>query len=341
MSTTIRKAIIPEFGDASVVKIVDAPIEPPKQKEVQVKVLESGMGGADISMRMGKYPQQKSAPLTPGYCLVGRAHANGPSSSKFQKGDLVASLTKYDSHAELANIAEKYLVPVPEGLDLEQAVTMVLDWSTAYGMAYRCAQVKKGCRVFIHGMSGSVGFALLTFCKLQGAEVYGTASASKHAQLHQLGATPFIYTDKNWMPSMNTIGGAHIVFDPLGFESWDESWSILAPKPEGGHLIGYGGNSDVFKGGEPRSQFASIAKLLARNAVPFCPNKTSFYYIDKDQKTFEPELKELFQMCVDGKIKAPIKKRWTLETYPEAHKTWNQYSDIGSVVVKIADDTGR
>ncbi|KAF1950149.1 GroES-like protein [Byssothecium circinans] len=341
MSTTIRKALIPTFGDASVVKIVDAEIEAPKSKEVQVKILYSGMGGADITMRMGKYPQQKSAPLTPGYCLVGRVLVNGPSSTKFQQGALVASMTKYDSVAERANVAEKYLVLVPEGLDLEQATAMVLDWNTAYGMCYRCAKVKKGSRVFIHGLSGAVGFAIFTFCKLQGAEIYGTASQSKHAELRELGANPFVYTDKNWMMAMNAIGGAHIVFDPLGFESWDESWSILAPKSEGGgHLIGYGGNYHVLKGEEPRSQIPGIAKLLARNAVPFCPNHTSFYYIDKDQATFEPELKELFQMCERGEIKAPIKKRWTLETYPEAHRTWNQSNALGSVVVKIADDAG-
>ncbi|KAF2682194.1 GroES-like protein [Lentithecium fluviatile CBS 122367] len=339
MSTTIRKALIPQYGDASVIKIVDAQIEPPKSKEVQVKALYSGMGGADIQMRLGSYPNQNRAPLTPGYTVVGRVHINGPGCSKFQKGDMVACLTVHDAHAELINLPEKYLVAVPKGLDLQQAVAMTLDWNTAYGMVYRCGKITKGRRVFIHGLSGAVGYALLTLCKLEGAEVYGTASQSKHAELREAGATPFVYTDKNWITAMNVIGGAHIVMDPLGFESWDESWSILAPKSEGGgHLIGYGGNYNLLNGGETRNQIPAIAKLLARNAVPFCPNKTSFYYISRDQSTFEPELKALFNMVLEGKITAPIKKVWTLETYPQAHREWNSNTGIGSVVVKIADD---
>ncbi|CAI6227754.1 unnamed protein product [Periconia digitata] len=340
MPTSIRQVYVPSFGDESHITIMTAPIADPAPKEVQIKVLCSGFGGSDIAMRLGKYPGQKDAPLVPGYCLVGRIHSLGTSCSKFKKGDLVAAMTKYDAHAELTNFDEKYVVPCPEGIDLEQAVAMVLDWSTAYGMTYRGAKIQKGSRVFIHGLSGAVGFAAFTFCKMQGAEVYGTASESKHERLKELGVTlPFVYTNKDWITAMQNLGGAHVVFDALGFDSYDESWRILAPK-EGGHLVGLGGNLDVLNGNEPRNQYVGIAKLLAKGMVPFCPHKTSFYYIDKDQKTFEPEMKELFQLSLQGKIHAPIKKRLTLEEVPQAHKEFHKYRDIGSVVVKVAEDDG-
>lgn len=336
MSTTIRKVVFPSHGDASVVQVVDAFIEPPAANEVQVKVLYAGMGGADVQMREGVYPNQKKAPMTPGYSVVGRVHVNGPSSSKYQKGDMVVCLSIYDGDAEYANLPEKYLIPVPQGLDPKQAVAMVLDWNTAYGMVFRSGKVTKGQRVFIHGLSGAVGYALFALCKVQGAEIYGTASQSKHEELRAEGANPFVYTDKNWIDAMNNLGGAHVVFDPLGFESFDESWSILAR--EGGHLIGYGGNGPIFNGGKPRSQIPAITKLLARNAVPFCPQKTSFYYISRDQKTYKPEVRALFDLCLEGKIRVPFKKMWTLEEVPEAHRTWNKNTAIGSVLVKVAKD---
>jgi NADPH:quinone reductase-like Zn-dependent oxidoreductase len=337
MSTTIRKVIFSAAGGPDVVSVTTAEIAAPKATEVQIKVLYAGMGGADIAMRLGYYPQQRaSAGLTPGYSLVGRVHKNGANCSKFKAGDLVACLTMYDSDAELCNCPEKYLIPVPEGVDMAQAVAMVTDWTTAYGMAYRTAKITKGTRVFIHGLSGSVGFALLTLCKLQGAEVYGTASEKNHLAVRKAGASPFVYTNKDWMMAMKTIGGAHYVFDPLGFESYDESWKILAP--EGGHLVGYGGNYDMLNGNKPRSQFPPIAKLIAKGLVPFCPYKTTFFYIDKDQKTFEPELKNLYEMLAQGKIVVPIRKMWTLDQVPEAHRTWNQGAGVGAVVVKVADD---
>jgi NADPH:quinone reductase-like Zn-dependent oxidoreductase len=338
MSTTIRKVVFSAAGGPEVVSVVTAQIAAPSSGEAQIKVMYAGMGGADISMRMGAYPQQKDAAgLTPGYSLVGRVHQNGAGCSKFKPGDLVASLTMYDAEAELCNLPEKYLIPVPEGIDLRQAVAMVTDWSTAYGMAYRSASIRHGTRVFIHGLSCSVGYGLLTFCKTQGADVYGTASEKNHAAVKEAGATPFVYTDKKWMDEMKAIGGAQVVFDPLAFESWDESWKILAT--EGGHLIGYGGNFDMLNGNKPRSQLPQVAKLVAKGLVPFCPNKTTFFYISRDQKTFEPEVRRLFGMLEKGEFTTPIRKEWKLDEVPEAHRTWNQGPGVGAVVIKVVDDT--
>jgi NADPH:quinone reductase-like Zn-dependent oxidoreductase len=337
MTTTVRKVQFSAAGGPEVVSVINAEIGAPAANEVQIKVLYAGMGGADIVFRLGLYPQQKSATgMTPGYSLVGRVQTNGGNCTKFKQGDLVACLTKYDAHAELCNCVEKYLIPVPEGLDLPQAVSMVTDWTTAYGMAYRTAKITAGQRVFIHGLSGSVGYGLLTFCKMQGAVVYGTASEKNHAAVRAAGAHPFTYSNKDWMKAMNDMGGAHAVYDPLGFESWDESWNILAPA--GGYLVGFGGNYNVLNGGEPRSQMTQVAKLVAKGLNPFCPNKTTFFYIDKDQKTFEPELKTLFGMLASGDVQVPIRKMWTLEEVPEAHRTWNQGAGVGAVVVKVAQD---
>lgn len=337
MSTPIRKALISSFGDPSHIEIVDSQIEPPPANHVQIKTIYAGMGGGDFLMREGLYPNQKKAPLTPGYNLVGRVHVNGPGSTKFKVGDMVACLTVYDADAELCNCPEKYLVPVPKGVDLKQAVAVVLDWTTAYGMVYRTTQVTKGQKVFIHGLSGSVGYALLTLCKHEGAEIYGTASPSKHDELRKDGVTPFSYKNKDWIQAMKDVGGVEACYDPLGFESWDESWQIINPK--GGKLVGYGGNQGVLNGEvDNRSVYPYIAKLVAKGLVPFCPKSTSFYYIDRDQKTFIPELEALYSMLSAGKIQVPIKKVWTLHQIPEAHRERNNIPGIGSMVVKINDD---
>src|ERR1700761_5153233 len=208
MSTTIRKALVSEYGDVSKVNIVTSTIETPPPKEVQVRVLYSGFSGADINMRLGRYPMQRPAPLTPGYCFVGNVVKQGPEcSGKLRTGDIVACLSVYDAEADLANMPEKYLIPVPDDLDLQKACALILDWTTAYGMVTRCAKVKAGQRVFVHGMSGAVGYATSILCQLQGAQVYGTASSRNHEALQAHGWHPFVYTDKNWMAAMKKLGG--------------------------------------------------------------------------------------------------------------------------------------
>ncbi|GKT63093.1 zinc-binding dehydrogenase [Colletotrichum tofieldiae] len=333
--TTIRKAVITEFGDASKVRIVQDTIAPPPANHVQVATIYSGFSGSDINMRKGVYPMQKKAPLTPGYCLVGVVKINGPGASKFTPGEIVASLTVYDAEADLVNLPEKYLIKVPAGIDLQQATALILDWSTAYAMVFQSANVTAGQRVFIHGVSGAVGYALMKLCQLQGAEVYGTASEWNHEAARAQGAKPFVYTDKNWIQAMKDLGGADAVFDPLGFESWDESFSILSPT---GILIGYGGNlRSLNDGDEDRSVVMPTVKLLARGMVPFCGKRTRFYYITRDDATFEPNLKSLFDLLAAGKITVPIKRVWELEDIQEAHRQWTSLPGMGSSLVRLSD----
>jgi synaptic vesicle membrane protein VAT-1 len=333
----IKKVLYPSFGDPSVVQIVEAKIPPPDKQEIQCDVLYAGFSGSDINMRIGYYPQQKSAPLTPGYCFVGRVSQKGAkTTSKFQIGDLVGALTIYDSEAEKINVAEKYLIPIPENVDMRDALGLILDWNTAYGLVYRAAKVTKGQRVFIHCISGAVGYATMTLCLLEGATVYGTASERNHDALRQLGATPFTYSNKGWMDEMKKLNGAHVVFDPLGFESWDESWEVLI-RDEPSILVGFGGNLNIVQGGsgKPRSQFPAQIKLLAKNGCMTTKRSTSFYYIDRDRSTFMEDQLATMQMLAQGKIEVPIKKIWDMENVREAHENWGKVPGMGCCLVRV------
>ncbi|KIW52572.1 hypothetical protein PV05_08202 [Exophiala xenobiotica] len=331
MPTDIEHVSITTFGGPEVVKVTHSSLPDPPLKHVQIKVLYSGFAGSDINMRMGTYPMQKKAPLTPGYCCVGTVHANGPGANKFKVGDQVACLTVYDSEATYTNQPEKYLVPVPAGLDPKSATALVLDWNTAYGMTK--GKLSAGDKVFVHGMSGAVGYALMSLAKAAGAEVYGTASARNHQAIRDLGATPFEYRNKDWIQAMKDMGGVQAVYDPLGFESWDESYSILSMK--GGVLYGYGGNLASLNGTEQRSTVWPTVKLLAKN-LKLCDRRTVFHYISRDQGSFEPNLKELFGMALEGKINVSIKRVLALDDVPTAHKEWTSMTGMGSVVVEIA-----
>lgn len=335
MAIPNRKVIIRAYGGPENVTVEDCTIAAPKKNEVRIKIIYSLFGGSDINMRNGTYPMQEKAPLTTGYTAVGIVDLNGANCSKHQPGDLVTCLSIYDGQANYANLPEQYLIPVPKGLELDAVASLVLDWTTAYGMAYRYAKIQPGDRCFVHGLSGAVGNALLQLCKLQGAEVYGTASKVAFEELRAQGAVPFVYTNKDWIKTMTDLGGAHHVFDPLGFESWDESWSILSR--DNGHLIGYGSNGASLNGQVRTSTeaYAAIAKLLSRKLVPFCPFNASFYYVARTQDTFLPELQRLFDMQRKGLIEARIKKTIGLEEVPRLHAEWTRTKGVGSVVVRL------
>jgi NADPH:quinone reductase-like Zn-dependent oxidoreductase len=330
----IQKALITGFGDESKITVVQEEIPAPSANEVQVEVEFSGFSGADINMRRGTYPMQKKPPFTPGYCFVGRVTANGPRSTKFRIGTRVACLSIYGAEAELINVPEKYLVSVAEGVDSQQATAVILDWSTAYGMVMRAAHVEAGHKVFVHGLSGAVGYALFTLAKMQGATVYGTASGRKHPELVQAGATPYAYSGKEWISAMQATGGMDAVFDPLGFESWDEFYSILR---KGGVLVGYGLNLPALSGTAPRPALPAVIKLLARNLMFWTGKRTKFYFISRDSKHYLSDLEALFDLLRTGRLSVPIKAVIPLRNIQRAHREWSQGAGIGSILIQVRE----
>ena len=328
----IKKVVITEFGDESKLAIVQAEIAEPKARQVQVAVEYSIVGGSDVNMRRGKYPFQKKAPLTPGYSVIVNVRANGNGCSKFNVGDRVACLSIYDGQAELANLPERYLLPVPEGADLKQAVALILDWVTAYQMLHHKARVKTGQRIFVHGLSGSVGQAFLILGRVAGAEVFGTASPTKHDELRKMGATPFDYSNKNWIGEMQLMGGVDAVFDPLGFESFDESYSILR---RGGIMVAYGNNLQSMRKGKSRAILPVILKLFARNLLFWTGKRTTFYGVMRTSKHYAPDLERLFQWLKAGKIQVPLKATFRLEEVQLAHREYANSKGMGTIIMEV------
>ncbi len=162
---------------------------------------------------------------------------------------------------------------VPEGVDGKAAVALILDWVTAYQMLHR-VQVKAGQKIFVHALSGAVGGALLGWDNFRELKCFGTASSAKHNELRQLGAVPFDYSNKNWIAAVQELGGVDAVFDPLGFESFDESWSVLQ---KGGVLVGYGMNLPAWTKTPARPVIPAVLRLFSKNLL-FWPGKRATFF---------------------------------------------------------------
>jgi NADPH:quinone reductase-like Zn-dependent oxidoreductase len=330
--STMKKVVITEFGDESKLAIVNDDLPDPPRGEVQLAVEYSVVAGSDVNMRNGTYPFQRKPPLTPGYSVIGKVRLNGDGCAKFKIGDRVACLSKYDGQAELINLPQQFLVPVPQGVDLQAAVALILDWVTAYQMLHHAAKVKSGQKIFVHGLSGAVGGALLSLGQIQGAQVFGTASPGKHEELRKHGAVPFDYSTKNWISAMRELGGVDAVFDPLGFESLDESYSILN---KGGILVGYGVNLPALTRTAKRPALPMMLKLFSRNLLFWSGKRTTFFSLTRKSKNFTPDLERLFAWLKAGKISVPIKATFDLEEIQKAHREYAGSARMGSIIIKV------
>jgi NADPH:quinone reductase-like Zn-dependent oxidoreductase len=60
---------------------------------------------------------------------------------------------------------------VPAGLNAAEAVSLVLNYTTAYQLIHRIAKLQKGESVLIHGAAGGVGTAALQLGGRQGLKM--------------------------------------------------------------------------------------------------------------------------------------------------------------------------
>ena len=158
-------------------------------------MLASGLEYTDVLIRRHLYPQtmRRRLPFVMGYDVVGEIDQLGDGVRGFQIGDRVADMTVVGSNAAYRTLRADRLTRVPVGLDVAEAATLILTWTTAYQLLHRAARVRRGQRVLVHGAAGAVGQALLALGRLAGLDLWGTARGAHAALIRELGATPIDY----------------------------------------------------------------------------------------------------------------------------------------------------
>ncbi|HEY3365925.1 MAG TPA: medium chain dehydrogenase/reductase family protein [Symbiobacteriaceae bacterium] len=331
----IRRVVITRHGGPEVLQVVQEPVPEPAPGSVRVRVLVTGVSFADILMRHGLYPGTPPLPFAPGYDIVGVVDKLGPGVAGLQPGQRVAALTVYGGYAEVICLPADRLIPVPEGVDPAEAVSLVLNYVTAYQMLHRVARVKAGDRVLIHGAAGGAGTALLQLGRLAGLTMYGTASAAKHPLVAALGGIPIDYRREDFVARVRSLSGDGVdaVFDPIGGANFWRSYRTLRP---GGRLVAYGMSAALEQG---RKKLAAGA--LGYGLLGLCMllpgRKAGFYDITgvyKDQPGwFREDLTSLFGLLAEKQIQPVIAERLPLAEAARAQELVSRAAVSGKVVL--------
>src|SRR5205085_2718719 len=77
--------------------------------------------------------------------------------------------------------------PLPRKLSFEEGAAFPVNYATAQAGLVLMGGLQEGDRVLIHAAAGGVGIAATQIAKLRGAEVFGTASSSKHDAIREQG----------------------------------------------------------------------------------------------------------------------------------------------------------
>ena len=327
------RVIITAQGGPEVLKLIEDDLPTPGPSQVRVKNVASGVAYADVLMRHGLYPKAPPFPFAPGYDIVGDIDALGAGVTQFSLGQRVAALTMTGGYAQYTLVLAAHLVPVPDQLDPAEAVSLVLNYVTAYQMLHRFANLREGQRLLIHGAAGGVGTAALQLGKIAGLVMFGTASKPKHELVSSLGATPIDYRSENFVERVAQLSpeGVDCVLDPIGGKNWLASYRCLRA---GGALACYGASSAVAEG--MLSAGLGFATLALLKLIP--DGKRAFWYNvktlrDSHPDWFREDLSKLSGLLAAKKIQPVIAAKLPLREAARANEMLERAQVSGKIVL--------
>ena len=340
-----QRIIVSHYGGPENLRVIEEECPEPKHGEVRVRVLAAGVSLPDIMMREGIHPETPPLSFTPGWDLIGVVDQLGDGVAGVEPGQIVAALPIHGAYAEFICLPQHELVPVPSGLDATEAVSLVLNYVTAYQMLHRSAKVRAGQRVLIHGAAGGVGSALLQLGRLAGLAMYGTCSSRGASTVSDLCGIPIDYQHQDFVREIHRLtgDGVDVVFESIGGR---HIWRSREALRSGGTVVAYGLTGSLREGrlasgrSGARHRFREIGIfgvyiaagwLLPgrRRVIPY-----SIQWLKRLKPAwFRQDLIALLDLLHQHKIKPLVAQRFPLAEARQAHELLGKGGVTGKIVL--------
>jgi NADPH:quinone reductase-like Zn-dependent oxidoreductase len=290
----MRQVWITRRGGPEVLAVREAADPAPGPGEVLIRVAAAGVNFADVMARMGLYPDAPPLPCVVGYEAAGTVEQLGPGADAngLRSGARVLALTRFGGYTDRLVVPHNQVAPLPAHLSFEQAAAIPVNYLTAWIMLVHLGNLRRGERVLIHAAGGGVGQAAVQIARWRGAEIIGTASASKHERLRAAGVEHCIdYTRQDTAAEVDRITRGHgvdVALDALGGDSFRKSYRSLAPL---GRLFMFGAASAA--PGQKRSIWSALRVLAAMprfRAIPLMNENRGVFGINLGHLWGEIEL---------------------------------------------------
>jgi len=319
------KAIrIHQTGAAEVLQYEEIPQPQPGAGEALVKLEAIGINFIDTYQRSGAY--KMSLPFIPGQEAAGVIHAVGVNVSEVQPGDRVAYSSILGAYAEYAVVPAARLVPVPDGVSVQQAAAVMLQGMTAHYLAFSTYPLKPGETALVHAAAGGLGLLLIQIAKLCGARVIGTVSTDEKAQLaKEYGADVVInYSTQDFEAEVKHLTdgkGVDVVYDSVGKTTFDKSLNCLRRR---GMMVLCGQSSGAVAPFEPQILNAKGSLFLTRPTL-------AHYIADRAELLWRANA--LFDWIRAGKLSVRIAKTFPLANAAEAHRYLESRQAMGKLLL--------
>jgi NADPH:quinone reductase-like Zn-dependent oxidoreductase len=341
----MRAVVITKHGGPDVLQVQERPDPPVGPGEVRIAVKAAGINFADTLARTGLYPDSPKVPCVVGYEVAGEVESVGEGVESLAVGDRVLGGTRFNGQAELVTTREDMVYELPKQVSFEEGAAFPVNYATAQAGLVVMGGLKEDERVLIHAAAGGVGISATQIAKSIGAEIFGTASGSKHDAIREQGVDHAIdYRTQDFAEEVTRItggDGVDVIFDALGPSSFRKDYRLLR---QGGRLIMYGA-SEVQSG--ERRNIASAVRTLAKSPFSSMPwwkglgvmneNKGVFglnmlSWWDQEG-TLDRVLQPLLPQLEKGDLQPVVAEAFPFDRAPDAHRFIAERRNIGKVVL--------
>jgi NADPH:quinone reductase-like Zn-dependent oxidoreductase len=341
----MRAVVLTDHGGPEVVQAQKRPDPKVGPGEVRIAVKAAGINFADTMARVGLYPDAPKPPCVLGYELAGEVESVGDGVDSPEVGQRVVAGTRFGGQAELVTVPADQVLPLPDRLSFEQGSAIPVNYGTAYAALIIMGGLTDGDRVLIHAAAGGVGTAAVQIAGNRGAEIFGTASSSKHDAIRALGVEHAIdYRSHDFAEEVMRITGGEgvdVIMDALGPTSFRKDYRLLR---QGGRLIMYGlSEAQTEKGRSIPRALRSLAlmptatmpwwKSLAvmnENKGVFGLNMLTWWEREGNiDRITEPLVAEL----ESGQLEPVVAESFPFDRAADAHRHIGERRNIGKVVL--------
>lgn len=322
----MRAVFVTRFGGPEVMVLGEAPDPVPGAGQVVVDVAIAGVTFVETQIRAGtdRWHARPELPFVPGAMVAGRVGAVGSGVSPGWVGRRVLAGTgDTGGFAERAVADAGELIPIPDGLDLSDAVALHTDGSTALGLV-EGAQIKPDDWVLVEAAAGGVGSVLVQLAAAAGAHVVAAARGPRKLDAARaLGAAAVVdYSEHGWTERVREVtgGGPDVVFDGVGGAIGRAAFEITA---RGGRFSVHGAAS-----GEP----TSIDQQEAR--------ERGIRVLGIDQLfAFGPQMhdwaEQIMAAAAAGRVRPMIGQTFPLEQAAAAHAAIESRQALGKTLITV------
>jgi NADPH2:quinone reductase len=314
-----------QTGEPEVIKLEEISLAEPGQGEVTIRHTAIGLNFQDIYLRSGTYPM--ATPFGLGNEAAGVVERVGPGVEGFKEGDRVCYAGgPFEAYATRRNFPAARLLPIPEGIQDEQAAAILLKGMTVEYLMHRCFSVQAGQSVLFHAAAGGVGSLAGQWGKDLGANMIGVAGGAEKCQLAMSNGYAHCIDRKSEdiaarVKEITNGKGVSVVYDSVGKDSFEASLNSLAPR---GFFVSFGQTT-----GHPPPVTGAVLQKMG-----------SLYFTRPTLVTYTADVNDLrasarmvFDRLLRGAIKVSINQRYALNDVAKAHRDLQSGATSGSSVI--------